>query len=398
MKNKLTIVLALIINSLSVSSQNIELYNNGDTIFNNNDIVFVNGSITNTNNGIFDNYGKIYLSGNWTNNAGNAAFTNLSTGEVLLNGTNQNIQGTDVTSFYILSLIGTGIKSLVNVDAQVKHQLNLYDSELATGTNTLFVTNPATNAIQRGIGFVSSLGNGSLSREMNIGSPYLFPVGSSDGVLRYRPIKINPTLNANVTYTVRMANVNATTEGYDINIKETKISQVNPNYYHLIRRTSGTQAADIYFYYDPVEDETPNDVAHWQNVPQWESLDATKDVPENGLDALKVSNWNDFTNPAFALTVTDIICGDVFFPTIFSPNNDGLNDEQCVLGNCIVSVYWAVYNRWGEKVFETSDKNACWDGTYKGAPLNTGVFVYVLKATLINGTEINQKGNLSLVK
>jgi gliding motility-associated-like protein len=69
-----------------------------------------------------------------------------------------------------------------------------------------------------------------------------------------------------------------------------------------------------------------------------------------------------------------------------------------VLGNCIVSVYWAVYNRWGEKVFETSDKNACWDGTYKGAPLNTGVFVYVLKATLINGTEINQKGNLSLVK
>ncbi|MFN7014208.1 MAG: gliding motility-associated C-terminal domain-containing protein, partial [Bacteroidia bacterium] len=179
---------------------------------------------------------------------------------------------------------------------------------------------------------------------------------------------------------------------------ENKISQVNPNFYHLIRRTLGTQSADITFYYDPVEDGELNDVAHWQNIPQWESLDAKTDVPENGLNTLRVDSWNDFSNPAFALTVTDIICGDLFFPTIFSPNGDGLNDEQCVLGNCIESVSWAVYNRWGEKVFETEDKTACWDGTFKGNPLNTGVYVYKLSAILTNGSIIKQNGNLTIVK
>lgn len=381
-----------------ISAQTVELFNNGDTIFINNDVIYVNGGITNSANGIFDHYGQIYLKQHWTNNASNTAFTSSSTGEVILNGADQSIQGSNLTEFYTLTLSGTGIKSLNNVDAIIKNQLNLNDLECATNTNTLYIKNTSLNAIQRTSGFVSSLGNGALSRDMNLGMPYLFPVGSSDGTPRYRPLKIRPTINANVTYSVRMANVNATSEGFDINTKEIKISQVNPNYYHLIRRTTGTQGADLIFYYDPIEDGNYNDVAHWQNVPQWESIDAQTDAPENGLNALKVEAWDDFTNPAFVLTVTDIICGDLFFPTIFSPNGDGLNDEQCVLGNCIESVSWAVYNRWGEKVFETDDKAACWDGTYKGSPLNTGVYVYTLTALLTNGQIIKQNGNLTIVR
>lgn len=382
----------------NISAQTVELFNNGDTVFINYDVVYVNGGITNSANGIFDHYGQLYLTENWTNNAGNFAFTNGSNGEVILAGANQSIQGSNITEFYTLTLSGTGIKSLNNIDAIVKNQLNLNNLECATNTNILFIKNTSLNAIQRSDGFVSSLGSGALSRDMNLGLPYLFPVGSSDGTLRYRPVKIRPTLNSNVTYSVRMANVNATSEGFGINVKENKISQVNPNYYHLIKRTSGAQSADLIFYFDPVEDGAVNDVAHWQNIPQWESLDAKTDVPENGLNALRVDAWNDFTNPAFALTVTDIICGDLFFPTIFSPNGDGINDEQCVLGNCIESLNWSVYNRWGEKVFETDDIKACWDGTYKGEALNTGVYVYKLKAVLTNGNIIKQNGNLTIVK
>lgn len=395
---KFKLVISLIFLVLNISAQTVELFNNGDTIYINNDIVYVNGGITNALNGVFDNYGQIYLTEDWTNNAANTAFTSNSNGEVILDGASQNIQGSSITEFYTLSLQGTGIKYLNGMDAIVKNQLNLNDIELATQTNTIFIKNTALNAIQRTTGFVSSLGNGSLSRDMTLGLPYLFPVGSSDGITRYRPVKIKPTLNTSVTYTVRMANVNPTSEGYDINTKEQKLSQVNPNYYHLIKRTNGTQSADLIFYYDPIEDGSYNDVAHWQNIPQWESIDAQQDAPENGMDALKVEAWNDFSNPAFALTITDIICGDVFFPTIFSPNGDGLNDEQCVLGNCIESVNWAVYNRWGEKVFETEDKNACWDGTYKGKPLNTEVYVYKLTAILNNGKVLKQKGNVSIVR
>lgn len=397
MKNIIVSILALVFWA-NMSAQTVELFNNGDTVFINNEIVFVNGGISISNSGIFDHYGQIYLTQNWTNNAGNTAFTNTSDGEVVLAGANQSIQGSDVTEFYTLTLSGSGIKSLNAIDAIVKHRLNLNNLELATDVNTLLIKNTALNAIQRSSGYVSSLGNGSLTREMTLGLPYLFPVGSSDGTTRYRPVRIKPTLNANVVYSVRMANVNATSEGFDINVKENKISQVNPNYYHLIKRTSGTQSADLIFYYDPVEDGAVNDVAHWQNIPQWESLDAKTDVPENGLNALRVDAWNDFTNPAFALTVTDIICGDLFFPTIFSPNGDGLNDEQCVLGNCIESVSWAVYNRWGEKVFETEDKTACWDGAFRGNPLNTGVYVYKLIAILTSGQIVKQNGNLTIIK
>lgn len=98
------------------------------------------------------------------------------------------------------------------------------------------------------------------------------------------------------------------------------------------------------------------------------------------------------------LITVDIKCGDVFFPTIFSPNGDGLNDVQCVLGNCIGAIEWAVYSRWGEKLFETTDPKACWDGTYKGKPMNTGVYVYRLRAVLFNGDIVEQQGNFTITR
>ncbi len=91
-------------------------------------------------------------------------------------------------------------------------------------------------------------------------------------------------------------------------------------------------------------------------------------------------------------------CGEVFVPTGFTPNNDGENDIECVLGSCIVDMTFSIYDRWGEKVFETSDKTQCWDGSYRGVPMNTGIFVYHLKATLKNGDEINKKGNINLIR
>jgi gliding motility-associated-like protein len=91
-------------------------------------------------------------------------------------------------------------------------------------------------------------------------------------------------------------------------------------------------------------------------------------------------------------------CGEVFIPTAFSPNKDGNNDLECVFGNCIQSMVFKIYNRWGEMVFESTEPATCWDGTYKGKELNTGVFVYYLNATLTTGEVITKKGNLSLFR
>jgi gliding motility-associated-like protein len=96
--------------------------------------------------------------------------------------------------------------------------------------------------------------------------------------------------------------------------------------------------------------------------------------------------------------VNPICSKEIFVPTIFSPNNDGKNDQQCVLGNCIASMEFSIYNRWGEKVFSTTDQNQCWDGLYKGKKVNSGVFVYRLNAKLINGSEVNQSGNITVTQ
>lgn len=114
----------------------------------------------------------------------------------------------------------------------------------------------------------------------------------------------------------------------------------------------------------------------------------------------------------YTVTVTDTItgcsasddviivieCGEIFVPTAFSPNNDNANDLECVFGKCIETMRFTIYDRWGEQVFESIDPNICWDGTFKGAPMNTGVFVYSFNATLTNGERINKKGNISLIR
>ncbi|HET6992876.1 MAG TPA: gliding motility-associated C-terminal domain-containing protein [Bacteroidia bacterium] len=89
---------------------------------------------------------------------------------------------------------------------------------------------------------------------------------------------------------------------------------------------------------------------------------------------------------------------EIYIPNAFSPNNDGQNDFECVRGNCIQSIHFAIYDRWGEKVFESSDQNVCWDGTYRGVKLENAVFYYTLDAVLLNGDKIQKSGNISLVK
>jgi gliding motility-associated-like protein len=107
---------------------------------------------------------------------------------------------------------------------------------------------------------------------------------------------------------------------------------------------------------------------------------------------------NSCTDTSCVTVVVDIICGEVFVPTAFSPNGDGGNDCLKVYNNCIESMVFKVYARWGEVVFETTDVDECWDGSYKGKDLNNAVFMYTLNATLINGEEVSLKGNVSLIR
>ena len=89
---------------------------------------------------------------------------------------------------------------------------------------------------------------------------------------------------------------------------------------------------------------------------------------------------------------------DFFVPNTFTPNGDGKNDVLYLRSVKTDEMYFAIYNRWGELVFETTDPTKGWDGTYQGRAADIGVFGWYYKAKCINGGETFGKGNVTLIR
>ena len=87
-----------------------------------------------------------------------------------------------------------------------------------------------------------------------------------------------------------------------------------------------------------------------------------------------------------------------FVPNAFTPNQDGLNDVLFVRGQNITELYFAVYNRWGELVFQTTSQQKGWNGVYNGVLLSPDVYGYYLKYRCLDGKEHFQKGNVTLLR
>jgi gliding motility-associated-like protein len=96
----------------------------------------------------------------------------------------------------------------------------------------------------------------------------------------------------------------------------------------------------------------------------------------------------------------DFNCNELFVPTIFSPNNEGpaANNRLCILSNCIETFDFAIYNRWGQLVYQTNDAAVCWDGTFNGNDALTGVYTYRLLVKQFDGKIISKSGNITLVR
>ena len=88
----------------------------------------------------------------------------------------------------------------------------------------------------------------------------------------------------------------------------------------------------------------------------------------------------------------------LYIPTAFSPNGDGQNDVLFVRAGAVESFEFSIYDRWGERVFSTTDLSLGWDGSFRGKPLNSAVFVYAISGKYYNGESFEQKGNITLLK
>jgi gliding motility-associated-like protein len=92
-------------------------------------------------------------------------------------------------------------------------------------------------------------------------------------------------------------------------------------------------------------------------------------------------------------------CPELFVPNVFSPNGDTKNDKLCIKGTrCVKEFQIVIFNRWGEKVYESTDKDACWDGTYNGKDMSGATFVYYIKGLTLKNELIDKKGNITIVK
>ena len=100
------------------------------------------------------------------------------------------------------------------------------------------------------------------------------------------------------------------------------------------------------------------------------------------------------------IKVKEIICGEpyIYVPNAFTPNNDGKNDRLYAYGDIIDELYFAVYDRWGELMFETEDISKGWDGTYMGKKLDPAVFVYYIKAICRDKETFIKRGNVTLLR
>ncbi|HEX2975619.1 MAG TPA: gliding motility-associated C-terminal domain-containing protein, partial [Bacteroidales bacterium] len=129
-------------------------------------------------------------------------------------------------------------------------------------------------------------------------------------------------------------------------------------------------------------------------------------------DGITTANRSGVANGNYAAVVTDtngcataaevivgVIGGEscLHVPEILTPNNDGYNDTWRIENiDMFPDAEVIVFNRWGKKVYEAKNVAAnSWDGTFKGAPLPTDSYHYILD--LHNGS-VPRSGVISIIK
>jgi gliding motility-associated-like protein len=89
----------------------------------------------------------------------------------------------------------------------------------------------------------------------------------------------------------------------------------------------------------------------------------------------------------------------VYMPGAFTPGNDGLNDHYGYPPqnkNRLTGL--EIYNRWGQRVFFTTEKTKGWDGKIRGVEQPSGVYLYLLRLKTLDGKEVVRRGSFVLIR
>jgi len=96
--------------------------------------------------------------------------------------------------------------------------------------------------------------------------------------------------------------------------------------------------------------------------------------------------------------VSAIIVPLVDVPNAFTPLTGDVNSTVYVRGFGIGKMTFTIWNRWGQKVFETNSVKQGWDGKFKGVVQPMDVYVYTLNIEFTDGTKAIKKGDITLIR
>ncbi len=100
----------------------------------------------------------------------------------------------------------------------------------------------------------------------------------------------------------------------------------------------------------------------------------------------------------FSLVVNVLIDPLLDVPNAFTPGRFGVNGMVFVTGFGIAKMDWKIYNRWGQLVFQSTNRKQGWDGTFKGKLQAMDVYAYTLDAEFSDGKKLRKTGDITLLR
>lgn len=120
--------------------------------------------------------------------------------------------------------------------------------------------------------------------------------------------------------------------------------------------------------------------------------------PGNFSISLTAITDNECSNTTFKGKLVILKDASIFVPDAFSPNGDGINDELNVSIPNLKEYRMVIMNRWGTKVFESTNIFKNWDGKRDNQDLPTGVYYYVINGKDIHKNTIKKTGSIMLLR
>ena len=244
------------------------------------------------------NSDTLSFTGNFRNSSPHEGFDTVAHGMTRLLGDNQRIQGSSITTFHHLECLGSGIKT-GELNVNVNGKLLLNSREFNIDRSTLTVRNQAIDAVQNSTGFVSAETPGGLARFTNTNAQYFYPLGSSSGLIIYRPAFFTPNDASFNIFKAALIGRNADVDGFNRSEKAAFICDIIPAYYYNFYQNIGSATADVTVTVDPVTDGNWNGISH-RKVDAWIKTDSNTISSFGTLVTLTAPKQSDFVTPLFA--------------------------------------------------------------------------------------------------